>query len=70
MTDINANVILIAIVSIMAAIAIYLLYAVMMFQGIKNQKGGDLQLATKNILEHVEVLFEKGSRNPLLDSHS
>lgn len=45
---------------IVALAAIYVLYALLMFQGNKNLKGSELQLTTKNILEQVEILFEKG----------
>ena len=54
------NVILILAALVLAVFAIYILYAIIMFQGIKNSKGNELQLSTKNILEQVEVLFEKG----------
>ena len=56
----NFNVIIIAAAFVLAMVAIYILYAIIMFQGIKNSKGNELQLSTKNILEQVEVLFEKG----------
>ena len=45
---------------IIALITIYVLYAIIMYQGGKNGRGNELQLSTKNILEQVEVLFEKG----------
>ena len=45
---------------VIALVAIYVLYALLMFQGGKNLRGSELQLTTKNILEQVEVLFEKG----------
>lgn len=54
------NIILIAAALVLAVVAIYILYAIIMFQGTKNLKGNELQLTTKNILEQVEVLFEKG----------
>ena len=47
------NVILILAALVLAVFAIYILYAIIMFQGIKNSKGNELQLSTKNILEHV-----------------
>lgn len=56
----NANLILIIAAFLLAVVAIYVLYALLMFQGNRNSKGGDLQLSTKNILDQVEVLFEKG----------
>ena len=55
----NYNVILIAVAFILALVAIYALYAIILHQGIKSSKGNELQLTTKNILEQVEVLFEK-----------
>ena len=58
MSDINIMLISIAIV--LALVAIYILYAIMMYQGHKNTKGNELQLSTKNILDQVEVLFDKG----------
>lgn len=57
----NINVILISAAFILALVAIYVLYAIMMYQGnIRGGRGGELQLSTKNILDQVEVLFEKG----------
>ncbi len=38
--------------------AIYALYSILLFNG-GNNKGDDLQLSTKNILEQVEVLYNK-----------
>ena len=55
----NSNIILIAAASVLALGAIYILYAIIMFQGFKVSRGNELQLSTKNILEQVEVLFEK-----------
>lgn len=56
---VNANIILIAAAFVIALAAIYILYAIIMFQGNRNSKGGELQLTTKNILDQIEVLFEK-----------
>jgi len=56
----NFNIILIVAASVLALVAVYVLYSIMMFQGNKNSMGSELQLSTKNILEQVEVLFEKG----------
>ncbi len=56
----NTNVILIVAAFILALVAIYVLYAIIMYQGGKNSKGNELQLSTKNILDQVEVLFDKG----------
>ncbi len=54
------NVIIIVAAFLLAVLAIYALYAIIMFQGTKNSKDRELQLTTKNILEQVEVLYEKG----------
>ena len=54
------NILIIAVALIIALVAIYLLYAIIMYQGNKNSTGGDLQLSTKNILDQVQVLFDKG----------
>lgn len=56
MSDINIIVIIAAI--ILALVAIYVLYAIIMYQGGKG-RGSDLQLSTKNILEQVKILFDK-----------
>ncbi len=56
---VNANIILIAAAFVIALAAIYILYAIIMFQGNRNSKGNELQLTTKNILDQIEVLFEK-----------
>ena len=56
---INFNVILIGMAFILALIAIYILYAIIMYQGGKLGRTPELQLSTKNILDQVEVLFEK-----------
>ena len=55
----NFNIIIIAAAFVLAMGAIYVLYAIIMYQGGKNGKGNELQLSTKNILEQVEILFEK-----------
>ena len=55
----STNIIIIALV-VIALITIYVLYAIIMYQGGKNGRGNELQLSTKNILEQVEVLFDKG----------
>lgn len=56
----NVNIILISAAFVLALAAIYILYAIIMYQGNKNGKSGELQLSTKNILDQVEILFEKG----------
>ena len=57
---VNINIILVSASFVLALAAIYILYAIMMYQGIKNGRGNDLQLSTKNILDQVQVLFDKG----------
>jgi len=54
------NIILIAAALILAVVAIYILYAIIMYQGNKNFRDNELQLSTKNVLDQVEVLFDKG----------
>lgn len=56
----NLNIIIIIAAFLFAIIAIYALYAIIMYQGSKNGRDNELQLTTKNILEQVEVLYEKG----------
>ena len=56
----NTNIILITVALILALVAIYILYAIMMYQGHRSSKGNELQLSTKNILDQVQVLFDKG----------
>ncbi|MCM1003927.1 MAG: tetratricopeptide repeat protein [Candidatus Gastranaerophilales bacterium] len=56
----NLNIIIIIAAFLFAVVAIYALYAIIMFQGNKVGKDNELQLTTKNILEQVEVLYEKG----------
>lgn len=52
------NIILFIAAFLIALAAIYVLYALLMFQG--SKKSAELQLTTKNILEQVQILFEKG----------
>ena len=54
----GSDIVLIIVAFLVAAAAIYALYSIILFKGIK--KGDELQLTTKNILEQVDVLFEKG----------
>lgn len=56
MTDTNFIIIVVAFV--VAIAAIYILYSIILFQGGSN-KGEELQLSTKNILDQVEVLYDK-----------
>lgn len=53
----DINILIIVISFVVAIIAIYVLYSIILFQG--GSKGDELQLSTKNILEQVEVLFDK-----------
>ncbi len=57
MTD--SNIIIIITSFVVAIIAIYILYSIILFQGSASKKGEELQLSTKNILDQVEVLFDK-----------
>ena len=57
MTD--TNIIIIVVAFIVAVSAIYILYSIILFQGNGSSKGDELQLSTKNILEQVEVLYDK-----------
>lgn len=57
MTDVNLIIIVVAF--IIAIAAIYILYSIILFQGGSTKNGEDLQLSTKNILEQVEVLYDK-----------
>ncbi len=54
---VNSNIIIIIVALLLAGGAIYILYSIILFQG--SSKGEDLQLSTKNILDQVQVLFEK-----------
>lgn len=56
MTDTNLIIIIIAF--LVAIAAIYILYSIILYQG-SSGKGEELQLSTKNILEQVQVLFDK-----------
>ena len=55
----DTNIIIIVIAFVVAVAAIYILYSIILFQGGGFQKGDDLQLSTKNILDQVEVLYDK-----------
>ena len=57
MTD--TNIIIIVVAFVVAIIAIYILYSIILYQGSGTSRGDELQISTKNILEQVEVLFEK-----------
>ena len=55
----DTNVIIIIVAFVVAIAAIYILYSIILFQGGSGKKGEELQLSTKNILEQVEVLYDK-----------
>ena len=55
----ESNIIIIVMSFVVAIIAIYVLYSIILYQGGASRKGDDLQLSTKNILDQVEVLFDK-----------
>ncbi len=57
MTD--TNIIIIVVAFVVAIIAIYILYSIILYQGSSTSRGDELQISTKNILEQVEVLFDK-----------
>ena len=54
----NSNLIIVILAFIVASVAIYALYSIILFQGGGN-KGDELQLTTKKALEQIEVLFDK-----------
>ncbi len=55
---ISSEILIIVVAFAVAAAAIYILYSIILFQG-TNSRGEELQLSTKNILEQVDILFEK-----------
>ena len=55
----DTNIIIIIVAFVVAIGAIYILYSIILFQGGSGKKGDELQLSTKNILDQVEVLFDK-----------
>ena len=55
----DTNVIIIIVAFVVAIAAIYILYSIILFQGSSGKKGEELQLSTKNILEQVQVLYDK-----------
>ena len=57
MTD--SNLIIIIVAFVVAIIAIYILYSIILFQGNSSGRGDELQLSMKNILAQVEDLFNK-----------
>ena len=55
----DTNFIIIIVAFVVAIAAIYILYSIILYQGGSSKNGDELQLSTKNILEQVEVLFDK-----------
>ena len=55
----DTNIIIIVVAFVVAVAAIYILYSIILFQGDGSQKGDDLQLSTKNVLEQVGALYDK-----------
>ena len=55
---VNSNIVLIIASFSIAVAAIYALYSIILYQG-NGKKGEELQLTTKNILEQVEILYDK-----------
>ncbi len=55
----DTNFIIIIVAFVVAIAAIYILYSIILYQGGSSKNGEELQLSTKNILEQVEVLFDK-----------
>ena len=60
MLAVNLNVIIILGAFVAAMLAVYLLYAIIMPKGNNLNSDKEFQLTTKNILEHVKTLFDKG----------
>ena len=54
----SANLVIIIVAFFIAVLAIYILYSIILFQG-NSSKGDDLQLSTKNVLDQVQVLYDK-----------
>ncbi len=57
--NVNVNIIYIFVAFIGAMIAVYILYAIIIPKG-NSDKDREFQLTTKNILEHVKTLYDKG----------
>lgn len=56
----NINVIYILVAFIGAMVAIYVLYAIIIPKDVNKSKDREFQLTTKNILEHVQTLYDQG----------
>lgn len=57
--NINVNVIYILVAFVVAMIAVYILYSIIIPKGM-TKADKEFQLTTKNILEHVRTLFDQG----------
>ena len=53
----NSSILFMIVALIVAAVAIYVLYSIILYQG-GSKNGEELQLSTKNILEQVKILFD------------
>ncbi|MCQ2739952.1 MAG: tetratricopeptide repeat protein [bacterium] len=60
MESLNINIVIILVAFIAAVVAIILLYSIIMPKGTITEEDRQFQLTTKNIVEHVKTLFEKG----------
>ena len=58
--NLNVNIIYILVAFIVAMVAVYVLYAIIIPKGSDNARDKEFQLTTKNILEHVRTLFDQG----------
>lgn len=58
--NLNINVIIILVAFAVAMLAVYALYAIIIPKGADLSNDKDFQLTTKNIVEHVKILFDKG----------
>lgn len=58
--NININILIILVALLIAMLAVYVLYAIIMPKGNDLQRDKEFELTTKNIKEHVKTLFDKG----------
>lgn len=58
--NLNFNVVIILVAFAVAMLAVYALYAIIIPKGSDLAKDKEFQLTTKNILEHVRTLYDKG----------
>ena len=57
--SININILYILIAFIVAMAAVYILYSIIIPRSGDGKRDGEFQLTTKNILEHVKILFDQ-----------